>query len=190
MARPIVIVGPSGVGKSTLIDRLMREHPTRFGFSVSHTSRAPRQGETDGVQYHFISRQDFVTRVQDGYFVEHVEYSGNLYGTSRTAVQDVHDRNKICILIIDIQGMLIFKQMPEFRGARYVFIAPPSFDELKRRMLSRSDQIKSESELALRLETAQRELEYRNRGGGFWDLVMVNDDLERAYEQLKHFCLQ
>ena len=188
MARPIVVVGPSGVGKSTLVERLMREHPTRFGFSVSHTSRAPREGEIDGAAYHFLSRDEFLRRIQTGYFVEYVEYSGNLYGTSGTAVQAVADAGKTCILIIDIQGMLIFKQMPEFHAC-YVFIAPPSLDELKRRMGTRLDAIKDPNERRLRLETAEYELTYAKREG-YWDLVMVNDDLERAYAQLKQFCLQ
>jgi len=101
---PIVIAGPSGVGKGTLIEKLLKEHPSKFGFSVSHTTRSPRPGETHGVQYYFTNLIDMQKEIDQGKFVEFANVHGNLYGTSIAAVENVINQNKICILDIDVQG--------------------------------------------------------------------------------------
>lgn len=100
VARPLVLCGPSGVGKSTIIARITKEFPDAFGFSVSHTTRAPREGEVDGVNYFFTDRESMQKAIEDGEFIEHAVFSGNMYGTSKTAVQSVMDQGKICILDI------------------------------------------------------------------------------------------
>ena len=101
--RPLIVCGPSGVGKSTLIRRLMREFPEDFGFSVSHTTRGPRSGEKDGVDYHFTNNEDMLSMIKRGEFLEHAHVHNRIYGTSINAVADVTNNNRICILDIDVQ---------------------------------------------------------------------------------------
>ena len=105
--RPIVLCGPSGVGKSTLIKRLFEEFPSSFGFSVSHTTRNIRPGEVDGQSYHFVTRDEFEQRVRNGEFLEHAVFGGNMYGTTAQAVRDVHEKGagRRAILDIDAQGV-------------------------------------------------------------------------------------
>merc|ERR1711879_671348 len=98
--RPIVFAGPSGAGKSTLIKKLMTEFPSAFGFSVSHTTRKIRPSEVDGVNYHFVEREAMEKEIAEGKFIESAVYSGNMYGTSIKAVQDVVDSGKVCLLDI------------------------------------------------------------------------------------------
>lgn len=101
--RPVVISGPSGTGKSTLIKRLFAESPNRFLLSVSHTTRAPRAGEQDGREYYFTNKESFLQLVEEGGFIEHAQFSGNYYGTSVKAVKDVAEKGKICILDIEME---------------------------------------------------------------------------------------
>eukprot|EP00005_Dracoamoeba_jomungandri_P002122 CAMPEP_0174254480 /NCGR_PEP_ID=MMETSP0439-20130205/3796_1 /TAXON_ID=0 /ORGANISM="Stereomyxa ramosa, Strain Chinc5" /LENGTH=185 /DNA_ID=CAMNT_0015336083 /DNA_START=12 /DNA_END=566 /DNA_ORIENTATION=- len=178
--RPLVVAGPSGAGKSTLIRKLMDEFPAKFGFSVSHTTRGIRPGEEDGKHYHFVDRETFEQKVSEGNFIEHAEYSGNLYGTSFSAVSDVQDAGKICILDIDIQGVELVKQTE--LNPLFLFIVPPSTEELKRRLVGRGDT--DDDAIQKRLETAVKELAYKDREN-FWDRVQVNDDLETAYSELR-----
>ncbi|KAJ3564104.1 hypothetical protein NP233_g8519 [Leucocoprinus birnbaumii] len=102
-ARPLVLSGPSGVGKSTLLARLFAKYPDSFGFSVSHTTRPPRPGEVDGTHYHFVSHDDFKGLIADGAFIEHAEFSGNFYGTSFATVRGIQAQGKRCILDIEAQ---------------------------------------------------------------------------------------
>ncbi|GAA5901573.1 hypothetical protein JCM6882_006315, partial [Rhodosporidiobolus microsporus] len=103
LVRPVVICGPSGTGKSTLLKKLFNEFPDKFGFSISHTTRAPRPGEQPGVSYHYVTREAFHDLVAKDGFIEHAEFSGNCYGTSVQAVEDVKKGGKMCILDIDTQ---------------------------------------------------------------------------------------
>lgn len=98
-----MISGPSGAGKSTLLKRLFNTHPGSFGFSVSHTTRNPRQGEEDGREYHFVSKGDFEKLIAAGGFIEHAQFSGNHYGTSIQAVRDVAEKGQVCILDIEME---------------------------------------------------------------------------------------
>lgn len=100
----LVVAGPSGVGKGTLIDKLLKEHPNLFGFSVSHTTRAPRPGEVDGKSYHFTTVPEMEAGIAKGLFLEHASVHGNFYGTSFEAVNRVSQAGKICILDIDVQA--------------------------------------------------------------------------------------
>ena len=109
LPRPLVLCGPSGSGKSTLMSRLTSEYSEQFGFSVSHTSRGPRAGERDGTDYHFVSRVRMEELAAEGAFLERAEFSGNMYGTSRAAVETVLQAGKICILDIDTQGVRTVK---------------------------------------------------------------------------------
>lgn len=111
--RPIVISGPSGAGKSTILKRLFAEFPDKFGFSVSHTTRAPRAGEENGREYHFTTKEKFLELVEQGGFIEHAQFGGNHYGTSIRAVEEIAERGRVCILDIEMEvRVLIFLYPP------------------------------------------------------------------------------
>jgi guanylate kinase len=176
----LVICGPSGVGKGTLIEMLKQEFPTSFGFSVSHTTRQPREGEKDGVHYHFVSVQKMQDDINAGKFLEHANVHGNYYGTSIASVQTVKKTGKICILDIDVQGCRQCRKM-KLPGT-YVFISPPSFEELEKRLRGRGTE--TEDKILKRLGNAKGELDARAEPGLF-DHEVVNKDLHKAYADLK-----
>jgi len=99
-ARPLVLCGPSGVGKSTIVARITSAYPEAFGFSVSHTTRRPREGEADGVNYHYVTKDVMEAMIANDEFIEHAVFSGNMYGTSKAAVKSVKDQGRMCILDI------------------------------------------------------------------------------------------
>ena len=176
----IVIAGPSGVGKGTLIEKLRQEFPTLFGFSVSHTSRAPRPGEQNGKHYHFTTAEQIKSDVAKGKFIEHAEVHGRHYGTSVAAVETVREQGKICILDIDVQGCRAARAKELV--AKYVFIAPPSVEELEKRLRGRGTE--EEAAIVTRLGNAMKEIQAKDEKGLF-DAVIVNDQLDRAYAELK-----
>lgn len=180
--RPVVLCGPSGSGKSTLVKRLMTDFTDKLGFSISHTTRKPRPGEVDGVHYHFIDREDMTEAINNGKFIESAIFSGNMYGTSKAAVEKVLESQKVCILDIDTQGVKQIKQS-DLRPW-YIFIEPPSLEELEKRLRLRSTE--DEESLSNRLKIAAKELEYGKTPGNF-DIIILNDNLDEAYEMLKSF---
>ena len=176
MARVIVITGPSGVGKGTLIRGLLERLP-QLELSVSATTREARPGEADGVAYHFLSPEEFEARVQAGEFVEHAEYSGNRYGTLREEVQRRLDRRRPVVLEIEVQGARQVREaMPD---AVTVFIAPPSLEALRPRLIGRGTDAPAQVEA--RLRTAARELEAQEE----FAHVVVNDRLHDAIDELE-----
>lgn len=179
--KPIVISGPSGVGKGTLISKLMKEFPSMFGFSVSHTTRAPREKEQNGFHYHFSDRSVMERDIKDGKFLEFASVHGNLYGTSVEAVEVVADAGKGCILDIDVQGARSVRTSS--LDAIFIFISPPSFDELEKRLRARATE--TEEQIQKRLRNARAELE-QGKSSGLFDHILVNDDLESCYENLKN----
>lgn len=182
MAGPkaVVIAGPSGVGKGTLINKLQKEFPALFGFSVSHTTRPPRAGEVDGTHYNFTTVESILSDVKAGKFIEHAEVHGKHYGTSVAAVDRVRAEGKICILDIDVQGC----RSARAKGldASYVFVAPPSMEALESRLRGRGTE--AEEAVVTRLKNAQAEIDAKGEKGLF-DAVIVNDNLETAYGELK-----
>ncbi|KAL3690523.1 hypothetical protein R1sor_016832 [Riccia sorocarpa] len=178
--QPVVICGPSGVGKGTLINKLMKEHPQEFGFSVSHTTRKPRNMEQDGVHYHFTERPDMEAAIQEGKFLESADVHGNLYGTSIAAVEAVADAGKRCILDIDVQGAELVKKSN--LNALFIFISPPSFEELEARLRGRGTE--TEEQIEKRLKNARKEME-RSSDTTLFDHLLVNDNIDVAYEELK-----
>uniref|UniRef100_A0A5F4WHF8 Guanylate kinase 1 n=1 Tax=Callithrix jacchus TaxID=9483 RepID=A0A5F4WHF8_CALJA len=126
--RPVVLSGPSGAGKSTLLKRLLQEHRGIFGFSVSHTTRNPRPGEENGKDYYFVTREVMQRDIAAGNFIEHAEFSGNLYGTSKAAVQAVQAMNRICVLDVDLQGVRNIKATD--LQPIYISVQPPSLHVL------------------------------------------------------------
>ncbi|KAE8393906.1 P-loop containing nucleoside triphosphate hydrolase protein [Aspergillus alliaceus] len=178
--RPVVVSGPSGTGKSTLLKRLFAEYPDTFGFSVSHTTRAPRPGEEHGREYYFTTKADFLDLVSVNGFIEHAQFGGNHYGTSVQAVKNVAEKGKICILDIEMEGVKQVKRTD--LNARFLFLAPPSVEELEQRLRGRGTE--SEESLSKRLAQAKNELEYAKEPGAH-DKVIINDDLEKAYTELR-----
>ena len=219
LLRPIVVCGPSGVGKGTLLKRLFDEFPSKFGYSISRrpvgrtlggctpvgrragfthaarrggltaagarradTTRKPRPGETHGKEYYFTTREELERDRDAGKFIETAEFSGNYYGTSVAAVKSVADQGKICILEIDVQGAQSVAKTD--LNARFVFIKPPTWEELEKRLTGRGTE--SADAVAKRLQTARTELAFLESSNLF-ECVIVNDDIDRAYAELKHF---
>jgi len=175
VARAVVITGPSGVGKGTLI-RSLRERMPGLQLSVSATTRRPRTGETHGVDYHFMSPVQFERHVRDGDFVEYADYASARYGTLRSELETRSASGSPVLLEIEVQGARQVRQtMPE---AVQVFIAPPSVDALRARLVGRGTDAAEQVEA--RLRTAERELAAQDE----FDLVVVNDRLEDAVEEL------
>jgi guanylate kinase len=170
-----VITGPSGVGKGTLIRGLLERVPG-LELSVSATTRPPRPGERDGVDYHFLSGEEFDRRVANGEFVEHARYSGHQYGTLRSELERRMAEAAGVVLEIEVQGARqIRAAMPE---AVQVFIAPPSVEALRARLVGRGTDAPADVEA--RLSTALEELEAERE----FEYVVVNDRLEQATEEL------
>ncbi|KAM6989543.1 guanylate kinase [Tautogolabrus adspersus] len=183
--RPVVLSGPSGAGKSTLLKKLMKEYDSVFGFSVSHTTRNPRPGEVNGKDYHFVTREVMQTGIENGDFIEHAVFTGNMYGTSKAAVQDVQAKNLICILDIDMQGVRNIKKTD--LNPIYISIQPPSMEVLENRLRARKTE--SEESLQKRLHAAEVDMEI-SKEQGLFDTVIVNDSLEEAHGQLKQVLLE
>jgi guanylate kinase len=175
VAKVFVITGPSGVGKGTLI-RGLRERLPELELSVSATTRQPRPGEHDGVDYHFLTPDQFERRVASGDFIEHAEYSGNRYGTLRREVDRRLAEGRPVVLEIEVQGARQIREtMPE---AVQVFIAPPSSDALRARLVGRGTD--APEQVDDRLRTAEQELGAQPEFGH----VVVNDRLEQATDEL------
>lgn len=171
----IIVSAPSGCGKSTVVRRLMELRPN-LRFSVSATTRAPREGETDGVDYFFVSREEFDRMIEADEFLEHAEYVGNCYGTPRAPVEKQLSEGYDVYLDIDVQGAMQVKALrPE---TLMVFLMPPSMKELERRLVTRGTN--TPEEIRARLEAAERECALRDR----FDCVVVNDEVERAVAEL------
>lgn len=176
-----VVSGPSGAGKGTLCSNVFK-HISGIDYSVSCTTREPREGETDGVEYHFISEDDFEKHVVAGDFLEWAHVHKHRYGTLKSEVQKALDSGRDILLEIDVQGALQVKgKMPE---AVTIFIAPPSFEVLEKRLRGRHSD--SEEQIKVRLATARKEMEYQGR----YDFVVVNDDLSEAVTKFSDFIKQ
>ena len=170
----LLISGPSGAGKSTVCRRLL-EHPDVV-FSISATTRAPREREVDGVHYHFLSPSEFRARIDAGAFIEWAEVHGNLYGTLREPMERALADGKVYLVEIDVQGALQLKALQV--DGLYVFIAPPDEETLRARLVGRGTDAPEVVER--RLKKAEDEMRERVK----YDHVVVNDDLERAVAEV------
>jgi guanylate kinase len=174
----VIISGPSGAGKGTLVRALLGRVPSVW-VSVSATTRAPRQGEVEGEHYYFLTPDEFERRVQAGDFLEHAEVHGNRYGTLRPTVEARLEQGRTVILEIDPQGARQVRELVP--DAVLVFIVAPSTEELVRRIKARGAE--SDEDIAVRMATAERELALV----GTYDCVVQNDDLRRATDELARF---
>ncbi|OBT86352.1 hypothetical protein VE02_03794 [Pseudogymnoascus sp. 03VT05] len=180
--RPIIISGPSGVGKGTLYKMLQDAHPNVFEPSISHTTRNARPGEAHAKDYYFVKMEDFEDLISKEGFVEHAKFGGNRYGTSREMIERLTKEGKVVILDIEMEGVKQIKNTS--LDARYVFIAPPNFEALEFRLRGRGTE--KEESIQKRLEQAKAELEY-SKVEGVHDKIIVNDDKQKAFEELNEF---
>jgi|SRR4030095_11545114 guanylate kinase len=171
-----IVSAPSGSGKTTLLQHLLRSFDD-LKFSVSHTTRAPRQGEKEAVDYYFTDRTTFMRMVDRGEFLEWAEFNGQLYGTTRAFVEEQIGAGRDVILDIDVQGAKQVKNT--IRDATAIFILPPSFEELKRRLTDRM--LESDDVIRRRLEIAKREILYYRD----YDYIIINDILENSIRLLE-----
>lgn len=172
---PIVLSAPSGGGKTTIARKLLSWR-TDVGYSVSCTTRAPREGEQDGVDYHFLSRHEFDVKAANGEFAEWAEVHGNRYGTLRSAIRDVIETGRHVMMDIDVQGAR--QVTAAFPQSLTIFIIPPTVEVLVARLTGRKSE--SSEALALRLKNARMELLDAER----YQYVVVNDELEHAVQQV------
>jgi len=185
--KSLIICGPSGVGKGTIINELLKCYPDKLGLSVSHTTRLPRPGENNGIHYHFVKKEWMEDKIKqtnnDNFFIEYANVHGNLYGTSKNAVEYVQNQGKLCILDVDVQGVIQIKKS-NFIG-KYIFIAPPSIELLENRLRLRGTE--TEEQVKLRLKNAKQELEYGYTKGNF-DEIIINDELSDAIKKVTDIC--
>ena len=170
----IIVSGPSGVGKGTVRDYYMKDESLNLTYSISMTTRQPRQGEVDGVDYIFVTREEFEQKIKEGEFLEWAEFVGNYYGTSLTQVNKLREQGKNVILEIEVQGANIVKE--KCPDAISIFIIPPSIEELERRIRGRRSE--AEEIIQQRLAKATQELKLV----GNYKYVVCNDDPELAAE--------
>lgn len=176
-----LISGPSGVGKGTICKRLLAEEKNIF-FSVSATTRAPRNEDVEGKTYFFKSREEFENLIRNNEFLEWAEYSGNYYGTPKSAVLENLEKGYDVILEIDVKGALDVKKI--FEGGVYIFIAPPSEDALFERLKNRKTE--TDEQIKKRLKAAKTELSLKNE----YDYIVINDELEKAIDDVKEIILK
>ena len=176
----IVISGPSGVGKGTICNKLINE--LNAWYSVSTTTRSPRAGEVEGVNYYFITKDEFENRIRNNEFLEYNLYNGNYYGTSKEMVINKINEGINVFSEIDVNGARNIKKI--FPDALLIYIAPPSMEVLKERLIGRGTE--SIDRINERLKIAEEEMKQIN----FYDYVVINDDLEKATNEVKDIILK
>ncbi|KAL7721916.1 guanylate kinase [Entamoeba marina] len=171
----LVVYGPSGAGKGTLINYLMSTFSEKFAFSTSHTTRKPRQHEVDGIHYHFVTDEVYKQMVDNNMFVEHAHVHTANYGTSLQEIEKINKRGQIAVLDIDVQGA---SQVRGKINAFFLFISPPSLEVLEQRLRSRNTE--TEEELQVRLKNATIEMESRKEA----NYVLINNELQASYAEI------
>lgn len=174
----IIISAPSGTGKSTIINKLMAMPDLDLKFSVSATNRAPREGEKDGINYYFLTTEEFTRKIKEDAFIEYEEvYAGRYYGTLKSEVSRILNDGHNLILDIDVKGGINVKKL--YPDAAAIFILPPSIDTLRQRLINRGTD--DEETINQRVAKAEYELSFASK----YDYSVVNDDLEKAVKETK-----
>jgi len=177
MKHPLVIlIGPSGVGKSSFLDRALKDF-AQLRDAITYTTRAMRKGESEGQPYHFVSRSRFEELIKEGFFIEFAEVHGNLYGTPVHQLDDAWAQGQVVVMDVDVQGAKTFQT--KYPEALTIFILPPSIDALRDRIVKREGKVPKD--LELRLKNAEIEMAEANR----FSYRIVNDDFSKAYAQIK-----
>ena len=171
----IVISAPSGAGKTSLCKRLLQTSPL-FYYSVSFTTRPPRKNEIEGVDYYFVSREEFQKMIERGEFVEWAEVHGHMYGTSAKLIDEAIKAKKEVVLEVDVKGGTEIKR--RYPDSVLIFLLPPSWEELEKRLRNRMTE--SDKEIKQRLARAKKEVEY----APYYDYLVINDDINKALEKL------
>lgn len=181
---PIVICGPSGVGKGTLVNHLLDQHSSHFGTSISHTTRAPRQGEQNDIHYRFIDKQLFEEGIANNEYIEYAATHGNYYGTHQQSLDRLRKDGKICVLEIDVKGAKQIKDKHDNLGANFVFVTcEEPLNTLEKRLKGRGTE--NDQQIQTRLDTARSELEFVDENPHFFDHILYNEDLDGAVSELK-----
>jgi len=184
--KPLVVVGPSGVGKGTLLEYLTKKFNNTFVRAVSHTTRGKRQNEVDGVHYHFVTKDEFEKKIQQNCFLEFANIHGNMYGTSFQSIKDVESKKQICILEKDFQGAVAIKNANI--DANYIFITcDGQIKTLHQRLKGR--QTESDEQINNRLKTAEIEFDFLNKNPTFFNYVLSNDDLKKSQTEMTDLLL-
>ena len=172
----IIVAAPSGAGKSSFVERICREND-RLVDVITYTTREKRAGESEGSPYHFVSREEFERKIQEGFFVEWAQVHTNLYGTPWDQLRAAWGQGRCVIMDIDIQGTETFRE--KFPDAKTVFILPPSIDELRRRIARRDQQ--APKDLEIRMKNAEKEIQQAHR----FDVQIINDVFEASFAEFK-----
>jgi guanylate kinase len=172
----IIVVGPSGVGKSSFVDRITQEMSILVD-TVTYTTRQMRAGESEGIPYHFVTEEKFVALIGEGFFVEHAEVHGKRYGTPKHQIEDARKAGKVAIMDVDVQGAKTFKS--KYPDAFAIFIHPPSIDELRRRVIKRDGKVPKD--LEVRMQNAEKEVALAKT----FDAELTNNDFNQSYSQFK-----
>lgn len=177
----IVISGPSGVGKGTIVRRLLR-HLDNIVLSISATTRKPRKGEKDGIHYYFVSKDKFSKMIETDGFLEYAQYNSNYYGTPKERIYNLLKDGKTVVLEIDVQGALKVKD--KYKEAVMIFVMPPCVNDLYKRLRSRNTE--SSEEIENRINRAQEEIRLARK----YDYIVINDSLREAEEKIKKIILK